>query len=117
MQFVFPCIHRGPWIEREGKRERTVEITFDDFLQPANEAKRAKEPVFPLIYDLFEDQTSRISSHHKLKVVHWKLNPSDEEISDESDLEVDFAHDGRDDRSEADDDIMMIWGLPFFAPN
>ena len=117
VKFFLPYINRGRWVEQEGKREREIKITFDDFLQPVIEAKRAQKPVFPLICDLSEDQTSCISSYHKLKVVHWKLSPSDEEISDKSDFEVDYAHDGRDDRGEEDDDIMMIWGLPFLAPN
>ena len=32
VQFVLPYINRGPWVEKEGKRERAIKITFDDFL-------------------------------------------------------------------------------------
>ena len=32
VRLVLPYINRGPWVENEGKRERAVRITFDDFL-------------------------------------------------------------------------------------
>lgn len=41
VKFYLPYINKGPWVELEGKREREIKITFDDFLQPAIEAKRA----------------------------------------------------------------------------
>ena len=44
IQFVLPFINRGPWVERDGKRERAIKITFDDFLQPAVEVRRAGKP-------------------------------------------------------------------------
>ena len=28
VEFVLPYINRGPWVEREGTRERAVKITF-----------------------------------------------------------------------------------------
>ena len=38
VEFVLPYINTGPWVEHEGKRERAMRITFDDFLQPAVKA-------------------------------------------------------------------------------
>ena len=53
MKFYLPYIDLGPWVERDGKRERAIKITFDNFLQPVVlEAKRARKPYAPLIYDL-----------------------------------------------------------------
>ena len=31
VQFVLPYINQGPWVENEGKRERAIRISFDDF--------------------------------------------------------------------------------------
>ena len=30
--FFLPYVNQGPWVESEGKRERAVRITFDEFL-------------------------------------------------------------------------------------
>ena len=35
---VLPYVNQGPWVESEGKRERAVKITFDEFLRPTVEA-------------------------------------------------------------------------------
>ena len=48
VQFVLPYIKRGPWVERNSKRERAVRITFDEFLRPAVEAWKAGTPIPPL---------------------------------------------------------------------
>ena len=33
VEFVLPYINRGPWVECEGKRERAVQVTFDNYLK------------------------------------------------------------------------------------
>ena len=52
VEFFLPYINRGPWVEREGKRERGVKITFDDFLQLAVEAWSARLPYHHLVFDI-----------------------------------------------------------------
>ena len=54
VQFVLPYINRGPWVENEGKRERAIKITFDDFLQPAVKAWRAGKPFANMLFDIPE---------------------------------------------------------------
>ena len=38
VEFVLPCINRGPWVECKGKRERAVKVTFDNYLKPTMKA-------------------------------------------------------------------------------
>lgn len=114
VRFYLPYINRGSWVEREGKREREIRITFDDFLRPAIEAKRAWKPYAPLILGIPEYETDLISTYHPLPRVHWRLGPGDEGYSSESDYEVDVEHDGIDEVTKEGDEIMLIWSLPFF---
>lgn len=62
VKFYLPYINMGSWVERKGKREREVRITFDDFLQLAVEAKRAWSPYALLIFDIPEYKTNLIST-------------------------------------------------------
>ena len=50
--FVLPYIILGLWVESEGKRERAIKITFDEFLRQAVEAWRAGIPYAELIFRL-----------------------------------------------------------------
>ena len=115
VKFYLPYINRGSWVEREGKREREIKITFDNFLQAAVEAKRAGQPYAPIILNIPEYETDLISTYHNLPYVHWRLGVFTEGYSSESEYEVDVEHDGIDEDVAEDDQIMMIWGLPFFA--
>ena len=114
MRFVLPYINRGPWVEHEGKRERAVKITFDDFLQPAIEAWRAGEPYADLIYDILEYKMDLISSYTNLPRVHLGLSIFARGYSSELDLEVDIVHDTLHSSAEEDDEIVMAFGFPFF---
>ena len=113
VKFYLPYIDLGPWVERDGKRERAIKITFDDFLQPAVEARRARKPYAPLIYDLPECEADLISTYHNLPNVHLGLSVFTRGYSSESDREVDIEHDDDED-NVSDDEIMMVLGYPFF---
>ena len=45
-------MNQGPWVESEGKRERAVKITFDEFLRLVVEAWKAGFTYAELIYGL-----------------------------------------------------------------
>ena len=49
VQFVLPYIHRGPRVDQNGKEGHVVEVTFDDFLQPAIRVWKKGEPYYPLV--------------------------------------------------------------------
>ena len=100
-------------MERDGKRKRAIKITFDDFLRPTVEARRARKPYAPLIYDLPECKADLISTYHNLLDVHLGLSVFTRGYSLESDFEVDIEHSNEDD-NESDDEIMMVLGYPFF---
>ena len=99
---------------RSEKRKNEIKITFDEFLQPAVRAKRAGEPYAPLVFDIPEYEIDLISTYHRLPRVYWRPQSLNEDTSD-SEYEVDDAHSGIDEETAKDDQIMMIWGLPFFA--
>ena len=108
-----PYIDLGPWVERDGKEERAIKITFDDILQPEIEVRRARKPYAPLTYDLLERKADLISTYHNLLDVHLGLSVFTWGYSSESSLEVDIEHNNEDD-NESDDEIMMVLGYPFF---
>ena len=62
VRFVLPFINRGPFVDRNGKKERAIRITFDDFLRPAIEARRAGRPYAELIHNIPEYKTDLIST-------------------------------------------------------
>ena len=74
VEFVLPYIKRGPWVEREGKRERAVRITFDDFIRPAVEAWKAELPYAQLICNIPEYETDLISTYTNLPHVHLGMS-------------------------------------------
>ena len=116
VKFVLPFINRGPWIERNGKKERAVKITFDDFLHPALEARRAGKPYANLIYDIPEYETDLISTYHNLPYLHRGLGIFTPGYSSESEEAVDLEYEEDEEHNEAGDEILMILGYPFF-PN
>lgn len=108
-----PYINRGPWVEREGKRERAVKITFDNFLRPAVEAWKAGLPYHHLVLDIPEYKTDLISTYTNLSYVHLGLNFLIRGYSSESDFEVKVVHDTLHE-SDEEDEIMMVLVFPFF---
>ena len=44
VEFILSYISRGPLVEREGKRERAIRVTFDKFLRPAVAAWKENKP-------------------------------------------------------------------------
>ena len=109
MKFVLPYIKRGPWVEREGKRERAVKITFDDFLRPVVEAWKAGKPYAQLIWDIPKYETNIISTYNNLLEVHLGLNLLVRGYSSKLDVEVDIVHDTLHD-FDKEDKSMMVFG-------
>ncbi len=110
VEFILPYINRGPWVEREGKKERAVRITFDDFLRPAVEAWKAGKPYAQLICSIPEYETDLISTYTNLPHVHLGLSVFTRGYSSESDYEVDIENDEYEFRE--DDEILMFLGYP-----
>lgn len=114
VRFVLPFINRGPLVERNGKKERAIQITFDEFLRPAIEARKAGKPYEELIHDIPEYETDLISTYHQIPNLHRGLSIFAASYSSESEQEVDIEHEANEERNEAGDEIMMILGYPFF---
>ena len=91
--FVLPYLNLGPWLESEGKRERAIKITFDEFLRPAVEAWRAGLPYAELIFRLLQSELEPIIGGKKLPHIHANLRGWERGYSSESDLEVDLEND------------------------
>ena len=115
VEFILPYINRGPWVEREGVKERAVRITFDDFLRPAVEAWKAGKPYAQLICDIPEYETDLISTYTNLPHVHLGLSVFVRGYSSESDYEVDIENDEFEFRE--DDEILMFLGYPNLVSN
>ena len=88
-----PYVNLGPWLESEGKRERAVRITFDEFLRPAVEAWRAGLPYTELIFRVSQNEIEPITGSKKLTHIHANLSAWERGYSLESDLEVDLEND------------------------
>ena len=115
VHFVLPYIKRGPWVLRDGKIERTVRITFDEFLKPAIEAWKAGLPYHRLVFDLPDYEIDLISTWINLSRVHRTHQPLC------SRLVVRFRQrGGRGERFIGGaqrrrwHEIMMVLGYPFF---
>ena len=115
VQFVLPYINQGQWVENEGKREREIKITSDDFLQPAVEAWRAGKPFEDLILTIREHDIELISEYTILPEVHRGIGALVVGYSSESDMEVEIVHDNLCNSHNDDDEIMMVLGYPFFT--
>lgn len=113
-QFVFPYIKRGPWVESEGKRERAIKITFDDFLQPAVKAWWAGLPYKKLIYDISDFGIELISSYVSLPHVHADSVIVISDPSSEDDYEIDRENRNLDMR-RADDQILYFFSYPYLS--
>ena len=95
----------------EGKRERAIKITFDDFLRPAVEAWRVGKPYAQLIHDIQDYKIELISSYTNLPHIHFGLDVFTRGYSSESDFEVDVENDEHDYRE--DDEILLFFGYPY----
>ena len=69
-----PYVNLGPWLESEGKRERAVRITFDEFLRPVVEAWKARLPYAELIFRLPQSELELIASGKKLTHINANLS-------------------------------------------
>ena len=116
MQFVLPFINRVPFDDHDGKKERKIKFTFDDFLRPAVEARRAGKPYAKLINNIPEYEMDLISTYHNLPFLHKGLGIFTDGYSLEFDYEVEFEYEKDKDRNKAGDEIIMNLGYPFF-PN
>ena len=112
--FVLPYIKRGPWVEKESKRERAVRITFDEVLKPAVEAWKAGLPYQRLVFDIPEYEIDLISSWTNLSTVHAHISPFVVGWSSDSDEEIDVVNDSLEEPEDESDEIMMVLGYPFF---
>ena len=56
-------INRGPWVEREGKKERSVKITFDEFLLPVVATWKDSQPYAHIVCNIPRSQTNIITSY------------------------------------------------------
>ena len=63
VKVLLPYINRGPWVERKGKRERSVRITFSEFLLLAVAAWKDLKPHAQIVYDIPKSQTNIITSY------------------------------------------------------
>ena len=86
-------MNQDTWVESEGKRERAVKITFDEFLHPAVEAWKVGLPYAELIYGLLQSELELIASGKKLTHVHADLSVWERRYSLKFDLEVDVEND------------------------
>ena len=114
IEFVLPYINRSPWVEHEGKRERAMNITFNNFVQPAVEAWRAGKPYAWLVFDLPEYETNLITTYTSLPELHFGLNLLVRDYSSESEGEVDIVNDTIYDFDKGDE-IMMVLGYPYLS--
>ena len=99
---------------RDGKIERTVKITFDEFLKPAIKAKKARLPYRRLVLDLPDYEIDLISTWTNLPRVHLHISPFAVGWSSDSDREVEVVNDSLEELEDKDDEIMMVLGYPFF---
>ena len=107
-------MNRGPWVVKEGRVERAIKITFDDFLKPAVEAWRGGLPYWKILQDIPETETDIISTYRNLDWVHRGVSPFTEGYSSDSEAEVDYANNAVDSDSDTEFDIMKVDGYPFF---
>ena len=103
-------------MEHNGKKERAIRITFDEFLRLAIEAWRTGKPYAGLIADIPEYETDLISTYRNLSHLHRGLGLFPAGYSSDSEYEVNIKFEDNQERNEAGDEIMMILGYPFF-PN
>ena len=95
---------------REGRRERAIKITIDEFLRPAIEAWNAGKPFSKIIYDLSRNEVARILVYKSMTYFHAYLDIDVKDYSSELELEVDLENDEYEFRQ--DDILLTFFGHP-----
>ena len=113
VKFILPFINRGPWELRDGKIEKAIKITFDDFLKPVVEAWRAGQPYTDIFFKIPEYEVDLITTYVNFLWVHMGIGTFVEGYSSESEEEVDYAFDTLSAGSDEECDIMIVCGYPF----
>ena len=75
VKLILRFVNRGPWVVKEGRVERAIQITFDDLLKPVVAAWRNGLPYRGLVYDLPETEIDIISTYRNLDWVHRGVSP------------------------------------------
>ena len=114
VKLILRFVNRGPWVIKEGRVERAIKITFDDFLKPAVEAWRSGLPYWKIIQGIPETKTDIITTFRNLDWVHKGVSPFADGYSSDSEEEVDYANDVVDNDSDTEFDIMKVDGYPYF---
>ena len=115
VEWVLLYVVRGPWVEKDSKKERAVRVTFDEVLKPAVTAWKVGLPYEHLVFDIPEYEIDLISTWTNLPSVHLHISPFVVGWSSDSDQEVDVVNDTLDKSEEEGDEILMALGYPFFA--
>ena len=100
VEFILPYISRGPLVEREGKRERAIRITFDEFLRPAVAAWKENKPYAQLVCDIPKCETNIITTCVKIPHKHPSLSVFTRGYYSESESEIDIESDDYEFREE-----------------
>ena len=111
VQALLPYINRGPWIVVRGKRERTVQITFDDFLRPAVTAWKEGLPYARIVCKIPAIEVRPITTCTKIPSKHPSLDVFSRGYTSgsDSDREVDIeSEDWEGEHLE----IMLFLGAP-----
>ena len=114
VKLILRFVNRGPRVIKEGRVERAIKITFDDFLKPAVEAWRSGLPYWKIIQGIPETKTDIITTFRNLDWVHKGVSPFADGYSSDSKEEVDYANDSVDSDSDTEFDIMKVDGYPYF---
>ena len=56
-------MNRGPWVVKGLTRERSIKITFDNFIKLAVEAWRNRLPYQSIVFEIPEYETDIVISH------------------------------------------------------
>ena len=66
VKLILRFVNRGPLVIKEGRVERAIKITFDDFLKPAVEAWRSGLPYWKILQGIPETKTDIITTFRNL---------------------------------------------------
>ena len=95
---------------RKGKRERSIRITFDEFLLPAVAAWKDLKPYAQIVCDIPKSQTNIITSYIPIPQKHPSLWVFIRQHYSDSDCEVDIEGDDYESRKELE--ILQFLGYP-----
>ena len=101
VEFIVPYISRGPFVEREGKRERAIRVTFDKFLRPAVAAWKE---------NIIKCETNIITTCVKIPHKHPSLSVFTRGYYSKSEGEIDIESDDYEFREERE--ILICLGYP-----